>query len=317
MRGPASRILLVLLLLLLLACTTRSASHFQPSSIATPHERLKLHRYAANITLFPDPRSAPPAIVYLRRTRKSGSTSISRLLMELTKSLRAANEGVSTSEHLRPTLNRTGYFGMEYAALKWRCLIDTSTDRPVALREASTGSLVEHSRGWWRTTAVRSATRAEELWAPASTLPRVVRDWYFQAWRQRLEPPTALALAPRAKVLSVTHLREPVSRHNSEFWYQGPGRTRTRKGDKGDARMRGDSEALWRGWMSDGYVWDKSSMGAGFNAGHYFSNYFTREYTYRSINVTHGREHFATQRGTPSLPHPLPPSLPANPEQAS
>ena len=311
MPGPASRLLL-LLLHLLLACTTRSASHLQPSSIATPpveamptrpgrrrskeHERLKLHRYAANITLFPDPRSAPPAVVYLRRTRKSGSTAISRLLMELTKSLRAANEGVSTSEHLRPTLNRTGYFGMEYSALKWRCLIDTSTGRPVALREASTGSLVEQSRGRWRTanasrytpapiltssSAVRSATRAEELWAPASALPRAVRDWYFQAWRQRLEPPTALALAPRAKVLSVTHLREPVSRHNSEFWYQGPGRTRTRTGDKGDARIRGDSEALWRGWMSDGYVWDKSSMGAGFNAGHYFSNYFTREYTNR------------------------------------
>ena len=99
--------------------------------------------------------------------------------------------------------------------------------------------------------------------------------------------PAALALAPRAKVLSVTHLREPISRHNSEFWYQGPGRLSRRRAahDRADATstMPGDSrdsEALWRGWMSDGYVWEKSSMGAGFNSGHYFSNYFTRECRY-------------------------------------
>ena len=57
-----------------------------------------------------------------------------------------------------------------------------------------------------------------------------------KAWKLPLSMPSKLAAA---NVFRVTHLREPIARHNSEFWFAGPGKDNK----KADA-------ASWREWMA-------------------------------------------------------------------
>jgi hypothetical protein len=48
----------------------------------------------------------------------------------------------------------------------------------------------------------------------------------------------AVLMSPR--IITITHLREPISRLNSEFWFRGPG-----------FRTGAANESLWRDWMSE------------------------------------------------------------------
>lgn len=75
-------------------------------------------------------------------------------------------------------------------------------------------------------------------------------------------------------VFLVTHLREPLSRINSEYWFAGPGK-----------KVGIANETLWADWMAasrplpGGGAPRIQTMGAAFNAGIYYDNYYTRMLT--------------------------------------
>jgi len=83
-----------------------------------------------------------------------------------------------------------------------------------------------------------------------------------------------LLTKPYGTVFLVTHLREPLSRINSEYWFAGPGKT-----------LGVANESLWADWIASsrplpgGGALRIQSLGAGFNAGIYFDNYYTRMLT--------------------------------------
>jgi len=91
--------------------------------------------------------------------------------------------------------------------------------------------------------------------------------------------PTAL-LTRGNGVFLVTHLREPISRINSEYWFKGPG------------SLTGlANESLWNSWIevsrpfAHGGNARLSASGAKFNEGIYFDNYFTRMFTGNCADV--------------------------------
>ena len=80
------------------------------------------------------------------------------------------------------------------------------------------------------------------------------------------------ALLRKPSTLLVTHLREPISRLNSEYWFKGPG-------DK----LGIATENAWRGWMNMSRPRGPgllpsflSDHGSAYNAGVYFDNYYIR-----------------------------------------
>jgi hypothetical protein len=83
-----------------------------------------------------------------------------------------------------------------------------------------------------------------------------------KAWKLPLSMPSKLAAA---NVFRVTHLREPIARHNSEFWFAGPGKDNK----KADA-------ASWREWMAATNSHVQSFSFIAFREGLYFDNYYVR-----------------------------------------
>jgi len=94
-----------------------------------------------------------------------------------------------------------------------------------------------------------------------------------------------LLTKPYGTVFLVTHLREPLSRINSEYWFAGPGKT-----------IGVANESLWAEWIAlsrplpGGGALRITSMGAGFNAGIYFDNYYTRMLTGACGNCAVGKK---------------------------
>ena len=80
------------------------------------------------------------------------------------------------------------------------------------------------------------------------------------------------AIITEADYFAVTHMREPISRQNSEYWYQGPGKIHHKA-----------SEEMWFDWINASRPRADGTPPPGFHAvalnfneGIYFSNYYTR-----------------------------------------
>ena len=83
-----------------------------------------------------------------------------------------------------------------------------------------------------------------------------------KTWKVPLSLPSKLAAT---NVFRVTHLREPIARHNSEFWFAGPGKD-NKKADV----------ASWREWMTATNSHVQTFSFIAFREGLYFDNYYVR-----------------------------------------
>ncbi|KAJ8607870.1 hypothetical protein CTAYLR_008895 [Chrysophaeum taylorii] len=111
----------------------------------------------------------------------------------------------------------------------------------------------------------RSAVLMRMRKAGSSTLCNVLRGWVkidVVVAEQFALNMNCLPLASRAVL--VTHLREPLGRHESEYWYKGAG-----------SKSHENSAERWRRWMLP------SLRGCKFGAGGYIPNYYTRRLTAR------------------------------------
>ena len=88
-------------------------------------------------------------------------------------------------------------------------------------------------------------------------------------------------LAPK-RTLLITHFRKPVDRINSEYWYQGPGKTH-----------RVSNSSLWWDWINS----TNPAVGTKFNAGIYFSNYYTRMLSANCTSTCEGMSGFNSVKG--------------------
>lgn len=94
--------------------------------------------------------------------------------------------------------------------------------------------------------------------AASTTLCCALVDFALVEVLEERRPFNTACMPALAKVVSVTHLRHPVARARSDYWYVGPG-----------AHTGNETWPLWRSWMSRGVQCD-------FRAGHYYDNYYTR-----------------------------------------
>jgi hypothetical protein len=82
-------------------------------------------------------------------------------------------------------------------------------------------------------------------------------------------------IAEMSNTLLITHLRNPVSRLNSEFWYKGPG-----------SKVLSGNESTWMNWIAESkplpngdiprFRDSHGNVYKNFNAGIYWPNYYVR-----------------------------------------